>query len=254
MRDNPGFTPARPRLPDTAASSATAAVEQEDLMVEMTMRAYARYLAVYLISGPLTVTALPARAQSFVAPPRTIADVTAILDQEKPDPKLLSNLRADADASPPIGTLRSTLASFYFNRGEARANLGRVREAIADGEKAIEVAEGFVEPRQFGQLRQFLGIQYANAGDLKKALENFKQQEREIAHVETKGRLFNTYYWIVRLLISLGDLKQAEVYAEKAEAHWQWARTTPAYALYRLSPPRMVIGAPASIGMMKAGA
>ena len=42
-------------------------------------------------------------APSFVAPPRTIADITAILDQEKPDPKVAAKLRAEADATPPAG-------------------------------------------------------------------------------------------------------------------------------------------------------
>ncbi|MGH6683363.1 MAG: hypothetical protein ACRECA_05470, partial [Pseudolabrys sp.] len=38
---------------------------------------------------------------TFVAPPRTITDITAILDSEKPDPAKVSQLRLDANASPP---------------------------------------------------------------------------------------------------------------------------------------------------------
>jgi hypothetical protein len=36
---------------------------------------------------------------SFVAPPRTTADITAILDQEKPDPAKAVKVRDDADAT-----------------------------------------------------------------------------------------------------------------------------------------------------------
>ena len=42
-------------------------------------------------------SALPA---GFVAPPRTITDITAILDSEKPDLKTIEELKAEADAQP----------------------------------------------------------------------------------------------------------------------------------------------------------
>ena len=38
---------------------------------------------------------------TFVAPPRTIADITAILDQEKPDAEKIAARKAEADATPP---------------------------------------------------------------------------------------------------------------------------------------------------------
>ena len=42
--------------------------------------------------------ALPA---TFVAPPRTITDITAILDSEKPDPAKIGASKAEADAADP---------------------------------------------------------------------------------------------------------------------------------------------------------
>ena len=41
--------------------------------------------------------ALPA---GFVAPPRSIADIAAVLDSEKPDAATLAKLKADADKEP----------------------------------------------------------------------------------------------------------------------------------------------------------
>ena len=38
---------------------------------------------------------------AFVAPPRTIADITAILDKEMPDPAKLAKLKSDAEGEPP---------------------------------------------------------------------------------------------------------------------------------------------------------
>ena len=46
---------------------------------------------------------------AFVAPPRTIADITAILDSEKPDPQKIAAIKAAADAPPPVGASREKL-------------------------------------------------------------------------------------------------------------------------------------------------
>jgi|SRR6516165_6741401 len=75
---------------------------------------------------------------AFVAPPRSTADITAVLDQEKPDPAKAAKIRGDADATPPSSLNDNRgLAQFYFARAQARAGLGRNVEAIADCEKAI---------------------------------------------------------------------------------------------------------------------
>src|SRR5260221_2674190 len=82
--------------------------------------------------------ALPA---GFVAPPRTIADITAVLDNEKPDPATLAKLKADADAEPKKGTSQGDLADFYNDRALARSQLGRNAEAMVDGERALSAAK-----------------------------------------------------------------------------------------------------------------
>jgi hypothetical protein len=115
----------------------------------------------------------------FVAPPRTIADITAILDKERPDPAKLAELKADADAAPPKGASAADLAQFYYDRGNARALLARSKEALADGLKAIEVGKGAIEMRQLTRIRQFVGLQYTAAGDPKQAVAVFQSIVRE---------------------------------------------------------------------------
>src|SRR5262249_17812174 len=83
----------------------------------------------------VTVAVGEASAQTFVAPPRTIADITAILDQEKPDPVRMAKLRADAEILPPADADNRALTQFYFKRAETRAGLARYRDAIADAER-----------------------------------------------------------------------------------------------------------------------
>ncbi|WP_436449810.1 hypothetical protein, partial [Enterococcus faecium] len=56
----------------------------------------------------------------LVAPPRTVSDITAILDQQKPDPAKIAELNATADAAVPAGLKGSELGVFHYKRGQAR--------------------------------------------------------------------------------------------------------------------------------------
>src|SRR3954467_10883765 len=87
------------------------------------------------------VFAAPALAQTptLQAPPRTITDIKAILDQEKPDGERFARLKASADAAVPATGDRRELARFYQQRAENRGTLGRMREASADINMAIAI-------------------------------------------------------------------------------------------------------------------
>ena len=64
--------------------------------------------------------------QSFVPPPRTITDVTAILDaQKRTDPIAARELEKFLDSPPPAGGGRRELAHFYQDRGETAKRQGR---------------------------------------------------------------------------------------------------------------------------------
>jgi CHAT domain-containing protein len=169
-------------------------------------------------------TALPA---GFVAPPRTIADITAILDSEKPDVKKIEELKEDADSKPTGKESREDLAQFYFDRGNARAQLGRLAESIADANKAIEVGRGAVSANMLGRLMQLAGLQYSIAGDPKKALDLFQRQLREVAGSPgAKGYQFGANRSIAGILVQMGDTAQAETYLRRNQPLIQEARTS----------------------------
>ena len=99
-----------------------------------------------LCAGLLLMGGIPeaiAQRAQFVAPPRTIADITAILDQEKPDPAKRAKMEADAAAEPPVHADAGKLKDFYFRRAQARASVGRLHDAIADCEKAVTKASDY---------------------------------------------------------------------------------------------------------------
>src|SRR5262245_8608086 len=102
------------------------------------------------IAAPLVAT-VSAQTPAFVAPPRTIADITAILDQEKPDPKVAAKMRADANAAPPANLARGELARFLYRRCQARSELGEFRKAVEDCEKAADLGRGWTDMNSLGR-------------------------------------------------------------------------------------------------------
>ena len=163
----------------------------------------------------------------FVAPPRTIADITAILDKERPDPAKIAELKADADAAPPKGASAADLAQFYYDRGNARALLARSKEALADGLKALEVGKGAIELRQVTRIRQFVALQYMAIGDLKQAIAVFQSIVRDSDQPGARGGAINASRFLAQTLVSMGDVAQADAYARRVGGLVQEARGSP---------------------------
>jgi CHAT domain-containing protein len=158
----------------------------------------------------------------FVAPPRTIADITAVLDNEKPDPATLAKLKADADNEPG----KADLAEFYYARGNARSLLGRNVDALADGEKALAATQASGDS-YFGQrIRQFISIQKMALGDIKGALQVAQFMITDANRPGQKGYLFNAQRMAVYILVQMGDIPQAEGYLRRSTALLQEARTS----------------------------
>src|SRR5262249_35746125 len=115
---------------------------------------------------------------------------------------------------------------FYYTRGNARAQLGRLHEAIADANKAIEVARGAVDALVMGRLQQFAGIQYKRAGNPKQALAIYLDLVRDTNAPGARGHMFDGNLQISSILIRMGDLEQAEGYLRRNLALIQEARTS----------------------------
>lgn len=167
--------------------------------------------------------ALPA---GFVAPPRTIADIAAILDSEKPDPATLARLKASADNEPAKNISQADLANFYYDRGTARSALGRNVEALADGEKGLATTQVSGDG-YFGQrIRQFITLQKLALGDIRGALQISQFMITDANRPGQKGYLFNAQRIAAGILVQMGDIPQAEGYMRKSVALLQEARTS----------------------------
>jgi CHAT domain-containing protein len=163
---------------------------------------------------------------TFVAPPRSIGDIKAILDGEKPDQSKIDKLKAEADANPPDGTSRADLAWFYYLRGTSRADLGRPDDALADAVKAVELARGAGDANLLGRLQQFAGHQYQTAGNPRLALAIFSSQVRDADTKGARGHLFGGNLQLSWIHLQMGDLDRAEAYLRRNLALIQEARTS----------------------------
>ncbi|HXQ84387.1 MAG TPA: CHAT domain-containing tetratricopeptide repeat protein [Xanthobacteraceae bacterium] len=174
----------------------------------------------------------------FVAPPRTIADITAILDSEKPDEAKIAARKAKADATPPNNLSATKLAEFYYNRGYVRELLGRNQDALADGLQALAAGRSALEYHLLWRIQQFVALQHKALGDLKQALAMFDMMAREGNQTNRRGSMVNSMANMARTLLAMGDITQANTYAGRVEALVQEARGSPnpgwrtSYALY----------------------
>src|SRR4051794_37292520 len=84
----------------------------------------------------ISASAANGQTSNFVAPPRSISDITAILDQEKPAVDAARRAKAAAQLRPPAEVSEADLARFYYKRARARQNVGDFREAISDADLA----------------------------------------------------------------------------------------------------------------------
>ena len=167
--------------------------------------------------------ALPA---GFVAPPRTIADIAAILDSEKPDAATLAKLKADADSEPDRNASQSDLADFYNDRANARSQLGRNAEALADGERALKAAKAVGDFYFTQRIQNLIASQKRALGDLKGTLQNNLTMVKEANGPGTKGYLFGALQSASRIMIDMGDIPQAEGLLRRNMAMLTEARTS----------------------------
>jgi CHAT domain-containing protein len=152
----------------------------------------------------------------------TIKDVAAILDQQKPDAAQITGAQATADKAIPTDTAPIS----YYERAQARGELGRAEEAIADVSKAISVTPDKLSDDVF-RYRQFLLTQLSAMGALDQQTALLKQMETEYDAPGLKGRLFYVLRWQVQVALSLGKISLAEEYLKSLERLREQSRKWP---------------------------
>jgi CHAT domain-containing protein len=178
-----------------------------------------------------SLMSFPAAAVAAPAAGARDGEISAILDQQKPDPARLERNRAAADVQPPAG---GQLGQFYYRRAQARAALGRNEEAIADLQEALK--HGRDLSTEIARYSQLMAQQYRVVGKIKSAIDAELALAKKVeAAPRGKGLLFGIYLRTEISYLTLGDLKQAEVYLNKNLALLAESRKWPNVDAFRSS-------------------
>ena len=175
--------------------------------------------------------ALASAPVTLVAPPRTISDVTAILDAQKPDTVKVAELTATADAPVPDGLKGLGLADFYYRRAQARGLLGRGDDALADAELAVSNGQGSDYAKAGSRHEQLLMRRLREAGQYKRASTILAKQTAAFAN-KGKGKLFGLNYQAAVGYIRNGDINAAETAIARNRSLLAEAQRWPNFSIY----------------------
>jgi CHAT domain-containing protein len=163
------------------------------------------------------------KGASFTPPPRTIDDITAMLDREKPDPAKIGALIRDAAAPVPDGS-PSRRFEALVKRSNAAYELGQVPQALADGKEAIRVAR---ENRlDAWDAEAQVRLIYSLTGDFKD-LVRITDEIVQSYQFEMRGRLFVAHGGTAYNAAVIGDMDLARRHLRSSEtllsqsANWQ---------------------------------
>lgn len=148
------------------------------------------------------------------AAPRTISDITAILDQQKPDPARVAQAREGADRELPQGAPPRARFGALMERARARGLLGRQIEQREDLRMAIEISRraGFDGNVAFNAL----AILENTLGFPKLAYALRQEQLRGVPESQ-RGRLFSILGHMSRVATVMGDFEKGREHAREAD-------------------------------------
>src|SRR5258708_5937129 len=164
----------------------------EDGLSMVTWRKVAA-LGCLLAAGPLVPAsaAEPGEARLAAltqgAPPRTVNDITGVLGEYKPDPKTAAATKAAAERQPDPGLADAALAEFYYERGIAATQVGRITQQLDDLRQALAYAEKAGTDRS--RILQRLMTAEAQSGNIANAIRYAEERAEVDDRRGARGRL-----------------------------------------------------------------
>lgn len=193
--------------------------------------ALAMSVALTLVSSMgLVPTAHAAPADiSSKPPPRTIDDLTKLLDHYKPDPAAGAKARAEADQPELQGGDTAALFAFYLQRGQAAANIGRVNQQVQDFRKASENVRG--NSKEEIQAFRDLATAEVIGGNLLRAIQAAEDAVQRTDR-SNKGQALGAYQQLSQLYVLVGDFDKAEKALREAEATFTALKSSRNWSYY----------------------
>ena len=171
------------------------------------------------------------QGQGFVAPPRTIKDITAILHQQPlADPEAIKKLQEEAALEPPVGADRKTLAQFYLKRGTAARKIGNTLQRLADLKEAARLS-GDNHWETKNQIFWGLGLAENDAGNIRSSIRNFERamdvtpSDRRPGRLSRRALLGMFYAYAGDMEKANRSMTQAEDYLKVVRNFRNWQRS-----------------------------
>jgi CHAT domain-containing protein len=169
------------------------------------------------------------QGEGFVPPPRTIADISAILDQERPDPEAAARAREAADAQPAPGLSDHDLASFYMRRAIAAGDVGRAKQRLDDAREAARLAG--TGHSKLSRIMSLLALAESRAGNVVAAIAAREAQAKSV-QAGSDGQRFEAYGQMAILNARLGDIAGAQRWIATAESYLQMMSSRKSFQMY----------------------
>ena len=176
----------------------------------------------------LGVLFLSAAVAQSSPPPRSIADVLAVLDQYRPDPEKVSRLKAEVAKQPPQTSDRVDLFRFYFARGEAAGQLGMVTQQLADLRMAREfISSG--DPQLWSIYTQ-IGQAEMQAGNFSAAMKMWDEAPSAAA---LGGQKVAAWASVSTAASAFGNKARAQQGCSEAESLLNTLQSSPAWRYFQ---------------------
>lgn len=186
-------------------------------------------LALSATQAPLAAAPAPDEPleQGIKVPPRSIKDITRMLSDYRQHDDLVARLTAIADAAPTDEADRKTLFDFYWQRGLAAGQLGRVQQQIADLRSAVD--NGTSGTPEYARALRNLASAELSGGNYQSALHYVRQA---IPHIQSSGRgqLTGAYHQIVSIAAQVGDFEMAQANLRELESTLNGLRNAKGWA------------------------
>lgn len=149
--------------------------------------------------------------------PKTIADIAAILDQQKPDPEKVEKRKRVADLTPPETENKKKLVKFYLKRGTTAGRIGRTLQQLED----FKTAERFSREAKSFKLRvealkRLAGAQYL-AGEWRKSIKNREKIVRVLERKQIGRSVVGWKAILVSDYARIGNFDASENYMQQIE-------------------------------------
>ena len=151
---------------------------------------------------------------TYVPPPRTISDITAVLDQYKvADPEAAAAAQAKAAIKPPSNLDKWDLVQFYIDRGLAARRIGRFSQELSDLTFAEKLSRGMKGAVRREALWELAGAD-GRAGNRKNTNEHRKEA---LQYITLSGRRVGYTSILAMTLGAAGRLEEADQTVKQAE-------------------------------------